>query len=93
VTSVSAGGQVQHFAYDSCANGVGRLCTVSDGTGTTAYRYTPEGWVSGRGFTLGSTSYALTYSYDSEGRVTAVLYPDNNQASYRYTDGVVSGAR
>jgi RHS repeat-associated protein len=33
----------------------------------------------------------VTYSYDDEGRVTAVLYPDNNQASYRYTDGVVSG--
>jgi YD repeat-containing protein len=91
VTSVSAGGQVQHFAYDSCPNGLGRLCTVSDGTGTTAYSYTPEGWVSGRGFTVGSTSYTLNYSYDNEGHVSAVLYPDDNQASYSYTDGVVSG--
>lgn len=91
VTSVSAGGQVQHFAYDSCPNGLGRLCTVSDGTGTTAYSYTPEGWLSGRGFTIGSTSYTLNYSHNAEGQVTAVLYPDNNEAAYSYTDGVVSG--
>jgi YD repeat-containing protein len=82
---------VQHFAYDSCPNGFGRLCTVSDGTGTPAYSYTPEGWVSGRGFTVGSTSYTLNYSYDAEGHVSAVLYPDDNQASYSYTDGVVPG--
>lgn len=91
VTSISAGGQVQHFAYDACSNGVGRLCTVSDATGTVAYSYTPEGWLSGRGFMIGSTSYALTYSHDNEGRVTAVLYPDDNEASYSYSKGVVSG--
>lgn len=89
VTSISAGAQVQHFTYDSCPNGLGRLCTVSDGTGTTAYSYTPEGWLSGRGFTIGSTSYTLNYSHNAEGQITAVLYPDNNQASY--SKGVVSG--
>lgn len=89
--TVSAGGQTQTFAYDSCTNGVGRLCSVSDATGTTAYTYTPEGWVAGRGFSISGTTYSLGYGYDSMGHLAAVTYPDGHQAVYSYSDGVVSG--
>jgi RHS repeat-associated protein len=91
MTSVSAGGLTQSFTYDSCTNGIGRLCSDTDATGATSYSYTPEGWVAGRGFTIGSTTYALGYSYDSLGHVTTVNYPDGNHANYTYTNGVVSG--
>lgn len=64
-TSLSAGGQTQTFAYDSCTNGLGRLCSVGDATGTTAYTYTPEGWIAGRGFSIGGTTYSLGYGYDA----------------------------
>src|SRR5574337_234801 len=90
-TSVSAGGQTQSFAYDSCTHGLGRLCADSDATGTTSYAYTPEGWVSSRSFAIGGTTYALGYGYDSAGHLASVVYPDGNQAHYAYTDGVVSG--
>jgi RHS repeat-associated protein len=89
-TSVTAGGQTQSFTYDSCTNGIGRLCSDSDATGATSYSYTPEGWIAGRGFTLGSTTYALGYSHDSVGHITTVNYPDGNHANYTYTNGVVS---
>jgi RHS repeat-associated protein len=89
-TSVSAGGLTQSFAYDTCTNGLGRLCSDSDATGATTYTYTPEGWVAGRGFSMGSTTYALGYGYDPEGHLASVNYPDNNQANYTYTNGVVS---
>ena len=89
-TSVSAGGLVQSFTYDSCTNGIGRLCSDGDATGATSYSYTPEGWVAGRGFTIGSTTYAVGYSHDSMGHVITVNYPDGNQANYAYTNGDVS---
>jgi len=88
--SVSAGGLTQNFTYDTCTNGLGRLCADSDATGTTSYTYTPEGWVAGRGFSMGGTGYALSYGYEAEGHVASVTYPDNNQANYTYTNGVVS---
>lgn len=91
ITSISAGGQAQTFTYDTCTQGVGRLCAVADSTGTTSYTYSPEGWVTGRGFTIGSTTYALGYGYDALGQVASVVYPDGNQATYSYTRGVVSG--
>lgn len=91
ITSVTAGGQTQTFTYDSCTNGIGRLCSDSDATGATSYTYTPEGWIAGRGFSIGGTIYALGYGHDSVGHITTVNYPDGNQAIYSYTQGMVSG--
>ena len=90
LANLSAGGQSQSFTYDTCANGIGRLCAAADTTGSVGYSYTPEGWISGRAFTVGSTSYTLGYSYNAMGQVAAVVYPDGNQALYSYTNGVVS---
>ena len=81
-TSITAGGLTQSFAYDTCTNGLGRLCSDSDAKGTTTYTYTPEGWMAGRGFSVAGTTYALGYGYDPEGHVASVNYPDNNQANY-----------
>ncbi len=91
LTTISAGGQTQSFTYDTCTNGVGRLCGDSDATGATSYSYTPEGWMAGRGFSMGGTTYAIGYSRDAMGHLTTVNYPDGNQANYTFTDGVVSG--
>jgi RHS repeat-associated protein len=90
VTVLSAGGQSQRFTYDSCANGLGRMCTAADANGSVGYSYTPEGWISGRAFTVGSTSYTVGYAYNAMGQVVTVVYPDGNQALYNYTNGVVS---
>ncbi|GGA41943.1 hypothetical protein GCM10010981_33700 [Dyella nitratireducens] len=90
VTSISAGGQSQTFTYDSCANGLGRLCNAADASGHVGYSYTPEGWVTGRSFFVGGVSYSLSYAYNATGDVTALVYPDGNQALYNYTNGVVS---
>jgi RHS repeat-associated protein len=91
LVSVSAGGQTQSFAYDSCTNGIGRLCSDSDATGSTSYGYTPEGWIASRSFTIGGTTYAIGYGHDAMGHVSTVTYPDGNQAHYAYSYGVVSG--
>lgn len=91
LVSVSAGGQTQTFIYDACTNGIGRLCSDSDATGSTSYGYTPEGWIASRSFTIAGTSYALGYGYDGMGHPVAVTYPDGRQALYSYTRGVVSG--
>jgi len=91
--TVSAGGLTQTWAYDNCTNGIGRLCSASDAAGTTSYSYTPEGWLAGRGFSMGGTTYALGYSYNALGKITTVVYPDNNRAIYTYTNGVVSAVQ
>lgn len=90
MTGISAGGKSQGFTFDSCTNGIGRLCAAVDASGHVGYSYTPEGWVTGRSFTVGSVSYAVGYAYNAMGQVTVLAYPDGNQATYSYTNGVVS---
>jgi RHS repeat-associated protein len=90
-TGVIAGGQTQTFTYDTCTHGVGRLCSAADATGTTSYSYSPEGWLTGRGFSISGTTYSLGYGYNALGQIASVVYPDGNQALYSYTQGVVSG--
>lgn len=80
----------QTWTYDNCTDGKGRLCSVADGNTTTAYSYSPEGWIQGRGFTVGGTTYSVGYSYDSLNRPSVVVYPDGNQAIYHYRDDAVS---
>lgn len=90
ITGISASGQSQSFTYDSCTNGIGRLCTAANAGGHAGYGYTPEGWISNRSFVVGSTTYALGYAYNAMGQISGVIYPDGNQAIYNYTNGVVS---
>lgn len=49
--------------------------------------------MSGRGFSIGGTAYALGYNYDGEGRLTVVTYPDGNKAVYYRTNGAVNSVQ
>jgi RHS repeat-associated protein len=40
---------------------------------------------------MGGTTYAIGYSHDAMGHISTVNYPDGNQTSYTYAEGVVSG--
>jgi len=91
LTSISAGGGNQTLSYDTCTNGLERLCNVSDATGTVSYTYTPEGWLSGRGFSIGANTYALGFGYDAMGHLASVVYPDGNVATYILSRGVAAG--
>lgn len=92
-TSQTASGLTHIFVWDSCTNGIGRLCLVSDASGSTSYTYSPEGWTTGRGFSISGTGYSLGYSYNANGQVTSVAYPDGNQVLYNYSYGVISSVQ
>ena len=88
ITSVTAGGQVQSFTYDTCTNGKGRLCNVTDPSGTTDYTYTPQGLIATQATTVpDGGSFNLGYAYDGLGRLKDLTYPDGVVASYSYAFG------
>lgn len=91
MTSATAGGQTQTFVYDSCSNGIGRLCRVNDPTGSVSYTYTPHGQLASQASTLpagGSASYA--YTYDNLGRLSGIGYPGGVGVGYGYAGGRLS---
>ena len=98
VSSVSAGGEMQTFTYDACSNGKGRLCMVTDDSGSSSYQYTDYGQTSQihvdfntkLGGFLGTGT--MNYEYDKMGRLTGI---HGNGAPtelvYSYSSGQLSG--
>lgn len=73
------------FTYDvgpSCVFGIGRLCAVVDGSGTTAYAYDPFGNITQQTHTESGVNYVTTYTYDAGDRLVSMTYPDGRVVSY-----------
>jgi RHS repeat-associated protein len=71
------------YAYDSGAYGLGRLTSVSDGTGVTQFGYDHRGNMTQRQQSVGATATAsLSYTYDLADRVSEIGYPSGRQVRY-----------
>jgi RHS repeat-associated protein len=69
------------YSYDSCVNGVGHLCTETNGLGEpVSYTYTPLGQVA----SITSTQGSVNYNYDTLGRVASITYPSGGIVRYSY---------
>ncbi|MBS0575662.1 MAG: RHS repeat protein, partial [Proteobacteria bacterium] len=87
LTTVTAGSNTQTFAYDTCANGRGLLCSTADAQGSLTRTYTPEGRLASQTSTISGTPYTIAYAYDALGRPTAITYPNGVVAGYTYANG------
>jgi RHS repeat-associated protein len=64
--------------------GVGRLSSVSDGTGTTSFAYDHRGNLIDKRQMIGSGTADLVYGYDLADRVTQISYPSGRIVQYTY---------
>jgi len=89
VKTAVAGGQTQTFTWDSCTNGKGRLCGVSDPTGTLGWTYNPAGEVTAQSQsqTGSGIAFGQSYTYDAAGRLTGIGYPGGVGVGYGYGNG------
>jgi len=84
------------YSYDTCVNGKGRLCSMTDASGTTVYEYTPKGQVKKETKTIDSNQYVTQYTYDQNGNLKTMTYPSGKVITYNYTNdravSVLNGA-
>ncbi len=83
------------LTYDSTSGcgtaGIGRLCSVTDPAGTTAYQYDVLGRVTQEKDTRGSNNLTTSYSYDLAGTLTGITLPSGRTVTYTLdSDGRVS---
>ncbi len=74
------------YTYDTCVNGKGRLCTMADASGTTAYEYLPKGQVKKEIRTIDSIAYVTQYTYDQNGNMKTMSYPSDRVITYNYSN-------
>lgn len=73
------------YVYDEPGDfTLGRLTQTRDNTGVTYINYGPFGDLVGKYYTVGENAYAQRYNYDSQGRLTATIYPSGRHILYEY---------
>jgi RHS repeat-associated protein len=74
------------YVYDTCTQGIGRLCSMSNAFSTVSYNY------DGLGNIIGHQS--LGYTYTAAGRLSTITYPSGAVVGYIYnTTGQVRRVR
>lgn len=71
--------------YDSCPNGIGRLCGMIDASGTTSYAYDAHGRVTSKAMTINTSTGVLSKSVDygyTNGKLTSLRMPVGHTVLY-----------
>lgn len=71
-----------HFTYGSC--GVDKICSITDGSGTTTYAYNVYGEITRIEWNDGNGALTQSYTYSPEGRVASLTYPSGKVLAVEY---------
>ncbi len=82
--SSDTGGVEVTYSYDSCTEGVGRLCSVANNTLIVSKIYNALGQVAQETKRLGRTNYISLYNYDRAGNQVLITNPDSSKVQYIY---------
>src|SRR5438045_4418164 len=73
------------WVYDDATAGnfgIGRLATMTDPTGATAYQYERRGALRSEAKTISGATYTTSYTYDANGNRSTMTYPNALVAHY-----------
>ena len=79
------------YTYDSCSNGKGRLCSITDKTGTTAYSYDLHGRLLAKAQTTLGFTQNVSYSYNNAGQMDRMTLPSGKVVTYAYLNNRITG--
>lgn len=78
------------YSYDSCTQGIGRICNVSSTDEIVNKTYNVLGQLAQESKIIASTTYATSYTYDQQGNQLTITNPDSSKIEYTYnTAGLV----
>ena len=77
-----ATGEDVTYGYDTCANGIGRLCSVTDPTGTRTYAYDGLGRTASVTWTTSNQVFTTSYTWTPADRLASITYPSGRVVSY-----------
>jgi YD repeat-containing protein len=92
VWRIQAPDQNVTYSFDTCTNGKGYLCSVTDTSGSTAFTYRQNGQLASQVSTIGGSAYTISRTYDSRDRLSTLTYPSGDAVTYAYdTQSDVTG--
>lgn len=79
-----AGGTEVEYGYDTCTYGVTRLCAATSTDAVSRFTYNALGLPATEQRVIGGTAYATAYSYNRQGGLADIVYPDLSEVRYAY---------
>lgn len=79
-----ADGQTVAYGYDQGDNGIGRLTSVTDAAGTSAYAYDGMGRLASATRSIGNVAYLTRYHRNETGQLTGITYPSGTRLNYAH---------
>jgi RHS repeat-associated protein len=76
-----------NYSYDEGPNAIGHLSGMQDAAGTTAFAYDAYGQLSGMSRTVDGLTLVASFSYNTGGNLSRVIYPSGRIVSYSYAGG------
>ncbi len=70
------------YEYDNCPNGIGRLCRITDASGTSEYDYDAFGNVLRQRTQIAGVHYVTAYRYDALNRIIEQTLPSGRRITY-----------
>ena len=64
-----------NYTYDQGTNGIGRLTTLEDNSGTTTYQYDARGNLTQQAYSRNGVTHTTAYIYDNADNLTQITYP------------------
>src|SRR5262249_14207076 len=92
-TKIVYSDQTISYAYDTCANGKGRLCSISDASGTTSYTYDFWGRITSKNYAPGGhgPDLKVSYGYNAVGQRNTITTPSGQAIGTAYANNRASG--
>ncbi|TBW48869.1 hypothetical protein EZI54_20690 [Marinobacter halodurans] len=78
-------GQSVEYIYDTAVNGIGRVASIRDSSGTTYFTYDQAGRVAARRHvSTDGVELSMSYQYTPSGKLSRLTYPSGAVAEYHY---------
>jgi RHS repeat-associated protein/uncharacterized repeat protein (TIGR02543 family) len=75
------------YTWDSCTNGIGRLCSVSNAASSLSYRYDRHGRIISKTQAAGGAPLTVSHTYNSAGQRTQTVTPGGQTLDYQWSGG------
>jgi len=82
ITQVAYEDQAFTYTWDTCTNGIGRICSLANGDSTLAFNYDSHGRITNKTQTVGTIVQNTAYSYNTAGQLVQAATPGGNTIGY-----------
>jgi len=85
ISQIAYDDQTVTYTWDNCTNGINRLYSLSNNTGTTRYSYDSHGRITSKTQSAAATPLTVSHSYNSTGQRINSLSPGGQTLEYQWT--------